>query len=401
MSDITKAPARALSRRNVASRIAFYYAAIFAAVGIYLPYWGPWLQSNGIAPSEITLLFAVATGMKLFANPLSGRFADLTNYRKATVVVLTFATMIAFFAFGFVEGFLAIFIVTVISSIPWGPLVPLVDNLALLNVRQMGMDYARVRIWGSVAFIVAAWAMGGVLKFFPDTVIFYGMMVTFVLASIASVMLPNTKARGEPPVREGLLRSLIKEPQFRLFVIAAALLQSSHAIYYSLATIEWRRLGFSNEIIGWMWAEGVIVEIGLFMIGYRLVRSGGALGLMFIGALCGVVRWGGMAVTDDLAAHVLLQLLHAGTFAVAHLGAMHFIAQTVPETKSAAAQNLYAATVTGVALMLGFLAAGPLYEAFQAEAYLVMAGLSACGGALVWLLNKRTRMIHWGPQTAA
>ena len=39
-------------------RFAVYYAAVFAVVGVNLPFWPVWLQWRGLAPAEIGLVIS-------------------------------------------------------------------------------------------------------------------------------------------------------------------------------------------------------------------------------------------------------------------------------------------------------------------------------------------------------
>jgi PPP family 3-phenylpropionic acid transporter len=150
----------------------------------------------------------------------------------------------------------------------------------------------------------------------------------------------------------------------------------------------WRGLGFSDTAIGALWAEGVMAEIALFWLSAPLVRRFGPLGLMALGGAAGILRWSLIGILPGLAPAALLQLLHAGTFGASHLGAMHFMARTVPPHASASAQSLYAALSSGLGSGLVMLAAGWLYGAYGGDAYPFMALLSAAGLFGVWRLRR-------------
>ena len=77
----------------------------------------------------------------------------------------------------------------------------------------------------------------------------------------------------------------------------------------------------------------------------------------------------------------MLQMLHALTFGASHIGAMYFMARTVPPGAAASAQSLYAAVSAGLGSGFVMLAAGALYSAYSGRAYLFMALLSAAGFA--------------------
>src|SRR5205807_5495543 len=175
--------------------------------------------------------------------------------------------------------------------------------------------------------------------------------------------------------------------RFWLFVVSAAALQASHQLYYGFGTLYWRGLGFSDPVIGVLWAEGVVAEIVLFWYSAPFVARFGPLGLMALGGIAGIVRWSLLGVTPGLAAAAVLQVLHALTFGASHLGAMHFMARTVPPGAAASAQSLYAALSAGLGSGLVMLAAGALYAAYGGHAYMFMAVLSAAGLCGVLLLR--------------
>src|SRR5213079_3330303 len=136
--------------------------------------------------------------------------------------------------------------------------------------------------------------------------------------------------------------------RFWLFVVSAAALQASHQLYYGFGTLYWRQLGFSDTVIGALWAEGVVAEIVLFWFSRQLVARLGPLGLMALGGVAGILRWSLMGIVPALAAAAVLQLLHALTFGASHLGAMYFMARSVPPGAAASAQSLYAAISAGL-----------------------------------------------------
>ena len=139
-----------------------------------------------------------------------------------------------------------------------------------------------------------------------------------------------------------------------------------------------------------LWAEGVVAEIVLFWYSARLVARLGPLGLMALGGIAAVLRWSLMGIVPGLAAAAVLQLLHALTFGASHLGAMYFMARSVPPGAAASAQSLYAAVSAGLGSGLVMLVAGALYGAYGGQAYLFMAVLSAAGlGGVVALARRR------------
>ena len=116
---------------------------------------------------------------------------------------------------------------------------------------------------------------------------------------VICIFLP--KFRFPADVDKGFpILKLLKIKPFVWMLIAAALIQSSHAVVYSFSTIHWKSIGFSESLIGVLWAEGVLAEIILFQYsGLVLYRISPTM-LIVIAAAAGIIRWSIMGYTDFL-----------------------------------------------------------------------------------------------------
>ncbi|HEY8874637.1 MAG TPA: MFS transporter [Stellaceae bacterium] len=382
---------------RIARRLGVFYAASFLVVGIQLPFWPVWLAGRGLDAHQIALVFAAAIWAKVIATPLLGALADRLGRRRAVMIALAASACAAYAGLWPITGFGALLALNLIAGMAQSALMPLGDSITLAAVRDDGLDYGRVRVWGSVSFIVAAIGSGAALALgspgapggpADDQVLFLVLAASAVLL-VACIGIPGA-ARSALRVRSrwAALGRLAADRRFWLFVVSAAALQSSHQLYYGFGTLYWRGVGFSDTVIGMLWAEGVVAEIVLFWYSARFVARLGPLGLMALGGVAGIVRWSLMGVMPGLAAAAVLQLLHALTFGASHLGAMHFMAKSVPPGAAASAQSLYAALSAGLGSGLVMLVAGALYAAYGGAAYPFMALLSAAGLVGVWRLRR-------------
>jgi MFS transporter, PPP family, 3-phenylpropionic acid transporter len=101
------------------------------------------------------------------------------------------------------------------------------------------------------------------------------------------------------------------------------------------------------------------------------------------------VRWTMTAWVGSLPALLVIQPLHALTFAATHLGAMHYLADAVPQAQAATAQSVFSAIVGGLGLGLASLLAGALYGAWGGGAYFAMAAMAGLGGVLALWIARR------------
>ena len=375
--------------QRVAVRLALFYAAMFALIGVHLPFWPVWLQSRGLGATEIGVVLAIGVSVKVIVNPLVAGLADRLGRRRPIMVALAFAALAAFAQFAWTGGFWSIAAVTVLFFAAWSPIMPLGESLTMLAGGGRQLDYGRIRAWGSLAFIVTSVGAGYLLVGRPADTVFGAILAIMVLAATATLALPGTRTT---PAEGGRFAPLevLRDGQFRLFLLAAALIQASHSVYYGFGTLHWKAAGHSESVIGWLWAEGVLAEIVLFAFGARLIGRLGPGVLMGLGGAAGAVRWAMTATAESLTLLIVLQALHAFSFGATHLGAIHYIAGRFPTAVSASAQSLYSAVVMGLGMGLSSLLAGRLYAAYGGGAYAIMAGLAAFGVVTaVLLVNKR------------
>jgi PPP family 3-phenylpropionic acid transporter len=381
---------------GVSVRLAFFYGAVFALIGIHLPFWPVWLAAKGLGATEIGALVAAGISVKVVFNPLIAHLADRRGQRRGIMLLLATAGLVAFSLFAITDSFWALLVVTVMFFAVWSPIMPLGESLTMLSRRSDSaspdggeeLDYGRIRLWGSLCFMATAVGAGHVLSGRGPDIIYWAILLALSVVVAVIWALPATKAPARTGKRLAALEVLRDRP-FCLFLTAAALIQASHAVYYGFGTLNWKAQGYSENVIGWLWAEGVAAEIVLFAFGARLIRRFGPVRLIALGGLAGALRWTMTGASDELLVLIAMQALHAFTFGATHLGAIYFIARRVPPALSASAQSLYSAVVMGLALGAASLAAGKLFALYGAGAYQAMAVLAAAGGGAALMLMKR------------
>ena len=374
-----------------APRISAFYASYFLVAGVALPFWPLFLQARGLSVTEIGLMLGLTLMLRAAAGPFIGRFADRCDSTRGPLVACALATLLVAAAFFWTWGFWPIFAVSTVFTLIYAGVLPLGETIALRTVSAES-GYGRVRLWGSVSYLVAAAAGGAVLEI--EAVPSAELILTMVLASIAAMIggsfaMPD--ARGGSAAPAAPILSLLGERRFRLMVLATTAIHGAHAVFYGFSTLHWLAAGLSEWVIGLLWAGGVVAEVILFACNAPLLRRIGPVGLLGAAAAAGAVRWAVLALTTEVWVLALAQCLHALSFGAMHLGAMVFIARTVPAGSSNTAQALFAATTNGLGLGAGLLLAGLLYAAWGAGAYWVCAALSAAGFIAVLAMRRSAR----------
>jgi len=273
-----------------ALRLSAFYAATFLVTGIQLPFWPVWLASRGLTAREIGVLLAAAIWVKVVATPAIGAFADKTGGRHVLMGALAAAALAAYVGLLSAGSFWLLILLNLVALTAQSALMPLGDTITLGAVRSEGLDYGRIRLWGSVSFIVASIASGAALASSSGERVLPLVLGASVLVLLACLCVPSIRP-VEGGARIAGIGAVAGDPRFWVFMLAASALQASHQVYYGFGTLYWRSLDFSDPTIGWLWAEGVLAEILLFWQGRRLLARLGPIGLMVLGGIAGILRW--------------------------------------------------------------------------------------------------------------
>lgn len=386
-----------------ATRLTLLYGAVFVEIGIAMPYMPIWLNAIDLEATLIGTLVALPIVIRIVATAPIMTLIDRGLQPRTLLifgslgVALTYASMPAAIAFGWP----VLALVVALNAVASAPLVPSIDFLTLAAARRSArIDYARVRLGGSVGFLAANLAGGALLGAFGERFVIPLLLTALALVACA-VAFAVTDGTARPVLnpREGRDARL---PAILWFSIAAgAAIQASHAAVYTFGSITWSREGISGAWIGALWATGVAVEIAFFAVIGRLpAHWRSPFRLLGMGAAAAILRAIGLAYSGQaLPALFALQCLHAFTFGATHFGVMQAVSRFAPDAARGRAQGTSsAATALGwssatICCGLAFDRLGPS-STFLMMAPLAMAGL---GFVLLALREARRTNTLWSP----
>jgi MFS transporter, PPP family, 3-phenylpropionic acid transporter len=353
--------------------IGVYYFTYLAAIGVFLPFVSLYLKSLGLPPAEVTRLMALGPLASLLVPPLAGLIADLG---RARVWLLRFGTLAtALVSVGFLgrPGRWALAATLVGFALFRAPLLSLVDATALDRGR-----YGRLRLWGSAGFLVAVLGSGWLHDRLGAGRGRVGDTAALAASVLAAFALPAPPLEPRPRILSEW-RKLLAQPGLWLFLLAVLLVQSAGAVYDGAFSLHLQRLGFDGRFVALAWAVGVGAEVALMWISPALLLRFRPEWLFFAGAATAAVRWLCLGRVHGRLAILLLQPLHAVTFGLCYVAAVHVMRGRGAATPTAA-QGLYA-----MAMMLGSLAgmsaAGWLLERLGGQGMFATASVVALLGA--------------------
>lgn len=359
--------------------VAAVYAGLFFGLGVYMPFFPVWLAGRGFDASWIAFALALPMSIRLFTMPLGGLLADRTGRPRATLVGYAVMTALCFVGVALAPSATLMLVALGLAASFWQPSLPVLDAYAVAKRRQGLVDYGRVRLWGSLAFIGGNLAGGFLLGSLPHDAVIWFIVASSMFTAMAALTLDETKL----PHKEHLPHVRRVGAVLAVGIAAAALVQGSHAVLYAFASVHWHAIGLSDGTIGAMWAIGVVAEVLLFRVATKVTARLGPELLLLAGGLAGIVRFGAMSLEPSVLLLPFLQMLHAATFGCTYLGTVELVARYAPARKAAGTQAM-AAWGTAIAMTAATLLSGVLWERFSSGTFLLSVGMSAGGAALAW-----------------
>jgi PPP family 3-phenylpropionic acid transporter len=343
-------------------RLSAWYFFYFAFIGAFSPYFTLYLQSLGLAAPAIGILMSLTLAMRLLAPNLWGWLADRRG-RQVPVVRLSALLAIGGYLLFFVaRDFWALFAAMVLMAFFWSASLPLVEALTLRHLAGRAERYGRIRLWGSVGFIVAVVATGAWLDQAPiGSLLWVNLALLVGILACAALL---TDIADDPPVAavHGLRVGLMRREVLVLFV-ACFFMAAAHSPFYVFYSIHLVDHGYGKTSVGLLWSLGVVAEILVFLGMPKLLRKWSVRGILMATFFLATVRflligWG----ADVVGLVILAQVLHGATFGAHHAAAVAALHRWFPSYQQARVQALYGSLTYGAGGMFGNIASGAMWE---------------------------------------
>jgi PPP family 3-phenylpropionic acid transporter len=370
-------------------RLSGFYFFYFATLGVLVPYWGLYLQSVGFTPVDIGNLIAILMFSRIVAPMVWGWIADHRESRMAVVRLASFLTIVTFSGAFFGSSFWWLAAVMLLFSFFWHASLPLLEVFVMRHTAARPGAYGRVRMWGSIGFIVAVTALGPVIDARGPWWVLPALLTMMLGIGSFSLTLPESELQG-PLEHPGSFRQALLRPEVFAFLLACLLMQISHGPYYTFYSIYLEGFGYSKTTIGLLWAFAVLCEIGVFLVMQRLLTRVALRAVLIASFFLAAVRWLLIGhYPESLAVLVLAQTLHAATFGSFHATAMQLVHRFFTGKHQHRGQAIYGSLSFGIGGAVGSFYSGHTWVTLGPTVTFNIAAASAGLAFLVaWFLIK-------------
>jgi len=341
--------------------LRLFYFLFFVGLGLYSPAFPRWLEAHGISGFELGLVAATSPVMGLVSPPLFGWLADRRGLRRALVGGTTALAGLVALGLGLLAGagragFETTLALVGLLAFFRAPMGSLADTVAL----ETGAAYGRVRLWGSLGFLVAAGAGGRYLEPTSNSLL-VAVAMSLAVAALSSALLPSrVGASADVPSRQA--SSLDVPRELRALVACALALEAAHSAYDLCYSLHLRDHGVDVSTAGVLWALGVLAEVAFFLAGEHLLARFGASKLLVVGTSALALRLVGLPHAHSVPVLVAMQGLHAFTFGATWTALMRIVRERAQPGTLGRLRGLFSVTAA-IGGAAGMITWGTCYRA--------------------------------------
>lgn len=369
-------------------RLSGFYFFYFAYLGTFAPFFSLYLDGAGLTPFHIGVVMALPQVTRIIAPHLWSWLADRTSTPVRVVRYTGIAGCVVFLPI-FAGTQVALIVLTIFAmTFFWSAALPLMEATTLTHLGDETSRYGRVRVWGSIGFIAAVIGVGHLLDFVTlqaVPVLVFAMMLGILGCVFIVPEAPVVHHGGEMSVSSVMLK-----PEVIALIGAGAFMSAAHGPYYTFFSIHLVAQGYSKSATGWLWALGVICEIGIFAWMPRLFRAYSLRSILIASFALAVVRFLAIGwLAHSLVALLFAQVLHAATFGAFHAASIGYVHKLFRGKLQSRGQAIYGSVSFGVGGAIGGFASGYAWDLWGAAPTFTLAAACAFTGMMILVLRLK------------
>ena len=376
-------------------RILYFFA--FACQAAWLPIFADYLSGQGYTGFRLGFILSITPAMMFLVQPVYGYIADKGGYKKTLLIAAALAAL-SFLGYILQGGFFYMAGVTILMSLFFNTIQPVLDSLALqLTNKNPNFSYGSLRIAGA-----AGWSfMGIVTGYFIDNistqVIFIiaavAMAITFLFALGLSAHTKNISQEKTDTPALKQISSLLSDPQLLKILIATVFISIAATTIWNFYSIYMKENGATAKIVGYGLALQGLCELPLFYFSAKIINYFGLKKTLLISLLATALRMWLYSTVKDPYWALSIEVLHGISWSLFWVVCVEFVNKLVKDEWKATGQSMLYAAYFGIGAIAGNFWTSYLYDSKMkiTAIFLLNAGIILVTGIVVWIFIKQNK----------
>ncbi|WP_110598776.1 nucleoside permease [Salinicola lusitanus] len=343
--------------------------------------WGGWFVTLGTflsqnldaSGSQIGMAFSTQSWGAIIAPFIIGLIADRYFNAERILAVLHLGGAALMFGLYRAQDFATFYPLVLVYMILYMPTLALVNSVSFRQMNDPSQEFARIRVWGTIGWILAGLAISYLFSWDGAEAIAGGALRnTFLMCAIASLALglysftlpatppkADTRKRGLKEILGLDALQLLNDRNYAIFFVASVLICIPLAFYYQDANSFLAEVGVANPT-GKM-TLGQVSEVLFMLLLPVFIHRFGIKITLIVGMLAWAVRYALFAVGDAGEGVYLLLIgiaLHGVCYDFFFVSGQIYTDARAGERFQSAAQGMITLATYGVGMLIGFWVAG-------------------------------------------
>lgn len=313
----------------------FYYAL---ANGMFYYSWGTfaciisvYLAGVGCSATEISLITSAAPLFAMVSQPVCGMIADKLKSPKLVGIICMVLCGLSGLLFAYSHHFVFLFLFNGLAQGFLNGTTALSDRLATGSPYPFGT----IRVWGSVLYAIACQVAGLVYDYISPMANYYIFLIAVIFTIIGIINMhdvkPHTKHEHDSFTFQDMLKSLLKNKAFVIFVVIYILFQgptSANGVYMPLLIKE---LGGTTAMVGTTLFLSTMFELPAVLFSDKIMKKISYKNLMIFASILSIVRFGWYATCPPPSMIMMMFFFQGLTSIIFILVAVRIIIDIVDE----------------------------------------------------------------------
>lgn len=365
-------------------KLAFFM--LFSHFGVFVQYLQLYFRSLGYGDAEVGLLMGMVQISGVAGPLVMGAIVDRRPITRTLLAVAITGASLLLVALRFTSGLASAIPIAIAIGLLFRSEVPLLDTHASLVLASSGEDYGRIRVWGTIGFVVVSLVFQ--VTGYPRPDIDDSMLTTFLFLGATFLIAVPFLPRAQAQTRKRTDGGGGKLPRAFWIVVVIVFLSnagfSAHSAFFSLYVAD----VLPGFLVSGAWAIGAIAEIPAMLFGGRVIRRFGVRTMLIAATVAQVVRLLIYALAPQTTPVLTAQLLHALTFGALHTAGIGYVTGAVASESRARAVALYNAFGFGLPGLVGGILGGQLLEHFGFGVLFLVFAILPLIGVLVAVFSR-------------
>jgi MFS transporter, PPP family, 3-phenylpropionic acid transporter len=380
-----------------ANRLRALYFWAFCCQSAWLPIFADYVTGKGFTGFKLGLLLSITPAMMFLVQPIYGFVADKAGYKK-TLLIASLCAAASFLGYVLQGGFYYMAAVTVLMSLFFNTIQPVLDSMALqLSNKNPKFSYGSLRIAGAAGWSFMGIVTGFLIDNLSTQVIFIISAVAMGITFLFALGLPSFKnetitEKSTVPASKQI-GGLLANPQMLKILVAVIFISVAGTTIWNFYSLYMKENGASAKIVGFGIAFQGLCELPLFYFSARIIRYFGLKKTLLLTLLATALRMWLYSMVKDPQWALCIEMLHGISWSLFWVVCVEFVNRLVKDEWKATGQSMLYAAYFGVGAIAGNFWTSYLTSTKMkiADIFLLNAGIILVTGAIIWLLVKEQK----------